>query len=32
MGTGAFPKVKRPGRGADHPSPPPNLEPRLKKE
>jgi len=28
MGTGSFPGVKRPGRGADHP---PHLAPRLKK-
>ena len=29
MGTGFFPGVKRPGRGADHP---PHLVPRLKEE
>jgi hypothetical protein len=29
MGTGSFPGVKRPGRGANHP---PHLAPRLKKE
>ena len=29
MGTGSFPKVKRPGCGVDHP---PYLAPRLKKE
>jgi len=29
MGTGYFPEVKRPGRGADHP---PHLAPRFKKE
>ena len=29
IGTGSFPWVKRPGRGADHP---PHLAPRLKKE
>jgi hypothetical protein len=29
MGTGAFPGVKRPGRGVDQP---PHLAPRLKKE
>ena len=29
MGTGSFPRVKRPGRGVDNP---PHLEPRLKKE
>ena len=29
MGTGSFPRVKRPGRGNDHPS---HLVPRLKKE
>jgi hypothetical protein len=28
MGTGSFPRVKRPGRGGDHP---PHLVPRLKK-
>ena len=30
MGTGSFPRVKRSGRGVDHP--PPHLAPRLKKE
>ena len=29
MGTGAFPGVKRPGRGVNHP---PHIAPRLKKE
>ena len=29
MGTGSFPRVKRPGRGADHP---PHVAPRLKEE
>jgi hypothetical protein len=29
MGTGSFPRVKRPGRGVDHP---PHLAPRSKKE
>jgi len=29
IGTGSFPMVKRPGRGADHP---PYLAPRLKNE
>ena len=29
MGTGSFPRVKRPGSGVDHP---PHLAPRLKKE
>jgi len=29
MGTGSFPRVKRPGRGVDHP---PHQAPRLKKE
>jgi len=29
MGTGSFPRIKRPGRGVDHPPP---LAPRLKKE
>jgi hypothetical protein len=28
MGTGSFPGVKRPGRGADHP-PPPSAEVRM---
>jgi hypothetical protein len=29
MGSGSFPRVKRPGRGVDHP---PHLDPTLKKE
>jgi len=29
MGTGSLPRVKRPGRGVDHP---PHLLPRIKKE
>jgi len=29
FGTGSFPRVKRPGRGVDHP---PQLAPRLKKQ
>jgi hypothetical protein len=29
MGTGLFPRVKRPGHGVNHP---PHLSPRLKKE
>jgi hypothetical protein len=29
IGTGSFPSIKRPGRGADHP---PHLAPRLKEE
>jgi len=28
IGTGSFPRVKRPGRGVDHP---PHLAPKLKK-